>query len=56
MVQDLKCGLFCRHMRYVMLEYGFVRIMRQTAHVYFCLNQTLIAYFFTLNIKNIVYM
>ncbi len=55
-MQDLKCGLFCDHIGYVMLGYEFVRIMRQAAHMYFCLNQALIAYFFTLNIKNSVYM
>ncbi len=44
------------HICYVMSGYGFVRTLRQTAHIYFCLNQALIAYFFTLNVKNNMYM
>ncbi len=55
-MQDLKCKLFCCHIGYVMSGYGFARIKRQTAHMYFCLNKALIACFFTLNFKNIVYM
>ncbi len=52
MTQDLICRLFCHHVDYVVSGYGFVGIIRQAAHVYFCLNQALI----TLNIKNNMYM